>query len=528
MLYQNSQEVQAREIQKQRLQRLAGELEQARYSLVKQLADIDCSLSLLGREYSALHNTSALINRLPSELLCLVFSYCLNEPRLTGDGYYIYEGERSVPEVTVSHVCQHWRGVALSFPQLWSTFRYKTPKWKRPPIDRLTAYLTRSHPVCMDLYVYITSVAHEDMSVLDMAAQHIHRWRRATIISEDNKFNWTKLSSTLQDKAAPNLEYFSFRPSLYVTGHTSSGHLAPISRLEPKIFKRGAPKLAYIHLDSTVPYFFLPPIANVRTLCLDAKYVGPSSITWPAFLSILALPSLTSLSIGGDVLLPPTADQVGEPIQAQSLKHLRWSTDPTALDNLLSYLDAPNLETLVLCRIQLPNKPARPTASLPALRSLHVIECGRLGAEYIAFLASACPGITQLNMSYYQPSDGHLLGFLVHEYEQHGRAHWEGLKQVTCYLDGVDAVAPYLEFARPRAGDGEKRLVLRVSRRLLKSWQEQVPDGFAELGEMCALETWNDPSDISPGRWPPGDDVFSTFQTERSSHFNFAVDWNEF
>ncbi|TFK23104.1 hypothetical protein FA15DRAFT_670835 [Coprinopsis marcescibilis] len=521
MLRQTPHEVQAGEIQGQRLLRLAGELEQVHCSLVKQLADNDCSLSSLKREYNALQNTSALINRLPPELLCLVFSYCLDEPRFAESNYYTYEGKGSLPEVTVSHVCQHWRGVALSFPHLWSTFRYQTPKQKWPQTDRFTAYLTRSHPVCMDLYVYITTEAHEDMRVLDMAAQHIHRWRRATILPKGIKVDGLKLCSPLQDKAAPNLEYFYFHhPVMCVTRHTNNGDLSPVDRLEPMIFKLGAPKLAYIHLDSTVPYFFFPPMENVRTLCLNAMYIGPSSITWSAFLSILALPSLTSLSIGGNVLLPPTAGQARQPIQVQSLKHLRWSTDPTGLDNFLSYLDAPNLETLVLCRIELPDKPARPTASLPALRSLHIIECSWLEEGYIAFLAPACPGVTHLSMSYDQPRDGHLLGFLVDEYKQHGRTHWEGLEQVTCYLRGVDA-AEYLEFARPRAGDGEKRLVLRVSRWSLKSWQEQLPDGFAELGELCALETWNNMSDISSGRWPPGDDVLSTFQTKRYSLFNF-------
>ena len=331
MLAQTELEIREREIRAEFLNRIGRELEGRRLALTQQLDEINSSLSQLWTEYGQLQNSGAYINRIPTEILCQIFSSCLNIPKLSGDGYYTYEDERPCTEVILTHVCQHWRNVAINDPSLWRSFRYKTPRWKRDPISRFSSYLQRSYPTTIDLFIHFNFSSHEDMALLSAAVLRVDRWRRVTIISEDNKFNWSPFQQALRDIHAPNLEYFSFRPSLFVSGHANGGHVLPASTLEPKIFTSGAPKLAHIYLDSTVPYFFLPPLSNVTTFSLDAKYVGPSSVTWSAFLDILALPGLANLSIGGEVLLGPSHQQLHKPIQANALQHLRWSVDPDGL-----------------------------------------------------------------------------------------------------------------------------------------------------------------------------------------------------
>jgi len=516
-----------REIKTEFLFRMARELDTRKAALTKQVDEINTSLSNLWAEYGSMHNSGVYANRIPTELLCLIFSYCLSTPKLSGDGFYVYEDERPSTEVVLSHVCQHWRSVAISDPALWRTFRYKTPRWKRDPLSRFNTYMKRSYPVPIDLFVHCNFTSHEDMTLLNAAALQVHRWRRVTILSEDNKFNWSQFQYALMDKEAPNLEYFSFRPSLFVSPHTNSGHISPVSILAPKIFRLGAPKLTQIFLDSTAPYFFLPPFCNIQTFSLDAKYIGPSSITWNAFLHILAIPSLANLSIGGEVLLGPLSDQLHERINAPTLKHLRWSGDPACLDHLLSYLSAPRLESLILCRMHLPPKPTHPNAglSLPSLRHLYIIECVNLSAHYIQFLASGSPNIVHLAMSYYRPEGGHLLNYLNEEFDA-GREHWMNLESLTAYIDGTDQVAPYFTFIRPRKREGCS-MTLRVSNRLYQAWAEHLPQGYDALGMICKVEPWMSVSDILPAQWPPGGQACVS-QHDRSSQFTFAVDWNEF
>ncbi|TEB39325.1 hypothetical protein FA13DRAFT_1770255 [Coprinellus micaceus] len=528
MLAQSPLEIREREIKTEFLLRMGKELDERRSALTRQLEEISQSLTALWTEYGVLHNSSIYVNRLPTEILRHIFSFCLTVPRLAGDGYYVYEEERPSTEVVLSHVCHHWRDIAVNDPLLWRSFRYKTPRWKRNPITRFSTYLERSAPTSMDLFIHFNLSSHEDMTLLDTAALQVHRWRRVTIISEDNKFNWAQFQSALRDKEAAELEYFSFRPSMFVSAHTNSGHVLPVPCLKPKIFTLGAPKLARVHLDSTVPYFFLPPLSNVSTFSLDAKYIGPSSVTWNAFLDIVALPNLQSLSIGGEVLLAPTEERLNQPVEAKALKHLRWSGDRDSLHHFLSYLSAPNLETLVLCRMHLPPRPNHPNASLclPSLHTLHIIECANLSANYVQFLASGCPNIKHLSTSYYRPESGHLLSYLNQESEA-GRIHWPELQTMTCYVDGTDTVGLYLDFVRARKRVNGDRLTLRVSNRLYLLWLTHLPHPFIVLQQECDIVPWTSVADILPSQWPVGGNVCVS-QYDRSSQFNFAVDWNEF
>ncbi|KAH6917597.1 hypothetical protein BKA70DRAFT_339252 [Coprinopsis sp. MPI-PUGE-AT-0042] len=537
MLIQTPEETRAQQIKSQALINAAHELNEQKRRLLQQVRDVDRALALTLIEYGAVQNSSVYINRVPSEILCLIFSYCLSTPNLTGAGNYVSGGERPAPEVTLSHVCQHWRQMALGYPQLWSSFRYRTRKWRRDPINRLHAYLDRSNPLCIDLHISLKGAPHEDMAILDLAAQHVDRWHGLTLVSEDNKFDWSRLQSALCDKSAPNLEYMTFRPSLAVVAGGDHVHVLPIRQLTPKIFRRGAPKLTQIRLDATVPYFFLPPLANVTTLSLDAKYYGPRSISWAAFLDIINLPSLENLSIGGYIIGPPLAsDDTGEAIFARNLKHIRWSSDGVLLGFLFSYLDAPCLESAIFCGISLPHDPSpalsTAKANLPSLRSLYIIECGTLSAHFIRFLASASPNLKHLSMSYYQPWEGDLLTYLNRESKNEGRTHWRRLESLTCYLHNVYEVEPYLEFVGVRSErnkeDDRPPLLLRVGRRLFESWEwecEMFGD-YRQLKDLCFVEPWYSTSDILPQHWPPGADA-DPLSNEGSTQFNFAVDWNE-
>lgn len=67
-------------------------------------------------------NASVSINRLPTELLALVFRFCRDARSYRLDAYKMHSLEHSVGRrwIYVTWVCRHWRTVALYEPRLWN------------------------------------------------------------------------------------------------------------------------------------------------------------------------------------------------------------------------------------------------------------------------------------------------------------------------------------------------------------------------------------------------------------------------
>ncbi|KAG1881267.1 hypothetical protein F4604DRAFT_1922275 [Suillus subluteus] len=102
------------------------------------------------------------ISRLPDDILLMIFELFEEEKRLNGrdnrDHIHATYGIDNVPAcLEVTHVCRHWRNVALGCPTLWTFINsppplwldvmlqrsqkaplvvtYKLPRWSRPPIS---------------------------------------------------------------------------------------------------------------------------------------------------------------------------------------------------------------------------------------------------------------------------------------------------------------------------------------------------------------------------------------------------------
>ncbi|KAI0046168.1 hypothetical protein FA95DRAFT_1494385, partial [Auriscalpium vulgare] len=61
-----------------------------------------------------------LVAQLPSEIITLVFSILssIDKPRIKPTRYKL---KRKLGWLTVTHVCQHWRNIALRDPVLWAS-----------------------------------------------------------------------------------------------------------------------------------------------------------------------------------------------------------------------------------------------------------------------------------------------------------------------------------------------------------------------------------------------------------------------
>ncbi|KAF6758274.1 hypothetical protein DFP72DRAFT_888582 [Ephemerocybe angulata] len=255
-------------------------------------------------------------------------------------------------EVTLSHVCRHWRGFALDLPSLWSVFRYDG-SWtathrERVPVERLAVYLERSKQYPLELFFGLDHFQKDHLgdwtdvlSMLQQIIPHIHRIRELHILSlEDDKVE--DFLSKLVDTSAPLLETLTIR-----------GEAAPWNmEWSPDIFLRGTPSLKYLRFDDK--RFSRPPIQSIVHLRLEEIIMmddpGLAGEFSPSMLrEFLSLPYLETLSMWGTfITVPVEMVVVSMPkIEAKTLKHFRCGGGLRQLAQFfLSHVSAPSLDTL--------------------------------------------------------------------------------------------------------------------------------------------------------------------------------------
>lgn len=102
---------------------------------------IDARIAALEREIIALkieRNSISPVARLPPEILSSIFVAFagLNQEPRPGPSYYLGESTRTVPWSVLTEVSQHWRGVALGCPQLWSRIVFHKSGWAQLMLQR--------------------------------------------------------------------------------------------------------------------------------------------------------------------------------------------------------------------------------------------------------------------------------------------------------------------------------------------------------------------------------------------------------
>ncbi|EIW73866.1 hypothetical protein CONPUDRAFT_160618 [Coniophora puteana RWD-64-598 SS2] len=105
----------------------------------RSLTERKCHYTHIDEQILQLHterNTLAPINCISQGVLASIFIYI--SPLRSPTEYDLF---------SVTHVCQHWRTVALSFPYLWS--RVPMHPWSSPPLVRMM--LDRAKGVVLDI-----------------------------------------------------------------------------------------------------------------------------------------------------------------------------------------------------------------------------------------------------------------------------------------------------------------------------------------------------------------------------------------
>ncbi|KIJ92150.1 hypothetical protein K443DRAFT_685430 [Laccaria amethystina LaAM-08-1] len=479
-------------------ERKLRELAERKKKLQLERDELDYKIIQIQAEYGALYNNTAPILNLPIEIMCRMFELAHHASFTEGIP------ENPLIEVTISHVCREWRSVALSFQSLWSNFRYNVDELpKRIPIDRLVAYLERSGSCLLDLHFAFSEYALGEgsqslfNSMLENTISHVDRWRRFSLFA-DVDAPMLDFSDRLRQLKAANLEYFTMCPSSSEPGTPGFDGMAP------SVFLGGAPKLFYVRLDGTSFRNYSPPFSNVTVLRLEDEIFQPdvwNFWSFALFLEILALPSLSGLSIVGEHFMEPDLPHSSQ-ITMNNLKHLRYGGDHSLVGHFLPFLVAPLLETLIIKGTTLPPIPSpvpkfmRPFSNL---HSLELIECTYYDAGFINSLVTLTPHVTHLTIV--DDSGGeNMLQCVSRPFLENGTRSWPKVKFLTSSRLDDHPILPYIDFARMI---GNPKLTICTD---TGEWAFDDPGSYQSLNAICVLhdELPDKPKIVS---WPPGVDV---------------------
>ncbi|KAF8432691.1 hypothetical protein L210DRAFT_3650159 [Boletus edulis BED1] len=190
--------------------------------------------------------------------------------------------------LAVSHVCWHWRNVALSTPSLWTTI--PVPREARSPYPRVSTLLERSKNLPIDIIVsYGDLDKHEDAPsdadleiLFPMLISHIHRWRTIKVMaSEYHMYEFLSAVSGHSVPAAPQLTTLELYDYEDTDNRDTFQH--------PTLFAGSAPLLTRIvlwrvHVDWDQPW--VASASNLTDLAL-AYHAEDAHPSWAQFSTIL-------------------------------------------------------------------------------------------------------------------------------------------------------------------------------------------------------------------------------------------------
>lgn len=278
---------------------------------------IDDELSALHMIMCALRtrrNNFSLIGRLPPEILSCIFSFhAINQP-VAKDPIYYFDSFPSTPTqvglgwITVTHVCRHWRQVALSNPNLWRTIVFDLgAEWAEEMLTRSKAALI-SYIRDMSFQPRIPRRTLDDQAALSKHLSHVQR-----LVLSGTAEHLAPAMRALTTPA-PHLESLEL--------HGNSLHVRELCvSLPSDIFAHQSSKLRHVTLvDCSVPWesslFRDLTYLEIR-IPANPQLVPPTQIdplglpSLDRFLSILeAMPSLQVLSLVNCLPRPNSTSRV--------------------------------------------------------------------------------------------------------------------------------------------------------------------------------------------------------------------------
>jgi len=494
-----------------------ADFEDKRRILLRELEEVESKVVEMQGEYGAIYNKRNPILGLPVEVTCLIFTFA-QLPRLYAsiddaseddDDEEDEDEDEVLMEVIVSHVCHQWRTISLGFPRLWTSFFYEADPPFDVPLQRFDTYVKRSAAlplrICLDFQS--GNDDPDNIQLVEKAVEHVHRWQHFTMYSSDETA--MQPFNLLHDTSAPMLEYLTLAPGVNLDDITEDDRPDVVTNMDPCIFKGGAPKLTYLMLDGYSMRHALPPLSNITILRIEKQNRDTVPVFERApFLELLSLPSLSQLSLYGDLIEP-----FGSPrtIHMPNLKRFRVGEFDTIWD-LLPIIRAPQLDTLIIHMCQFesgflagasPPSPDRGYA-FPALRKLYVLD-SNVGSSTAPTFAHVTSQATDILISHASLPTSLIQTIVNGRYTD---TVWPRLKTLSCNIPEFETIDTYVSFARSRP---KGSFVFRLHPSLFDLWD----DGLSAL-EAVSSVVLDDGWDLDEPFWPQDtdhdlgrDDVFS-------------------
>ncbi|PPR01692.1 hypothetical protein CVT24_001521 [Panaeolus cyanescens] len=241
------------------------------------------------------------ISSIPVEILSIIFEeFCASS---------LSNSDCARPELTLTHVCQHWRELATNLPDLWSNILASADT----PSHITTLYIARSQERCLDLDLDLRHDASDHLrresalGLWSLIKTTTSRWRKLNI--QIGPHDATAFSEDLREVGAPRLETLQVSSASHIAGLTKifeggspclkSLRLVGLSLLR---FTPSTDSLTHLDLMSNCPMQFatFAKIMN-RMVCLEDLTIRSRVVegwpTHPTQEDIIHLPSLAVLKI---------------------------------------------------------------------------------------------------------------------------------------------------------------------------------------------------------------------------------------
>ncbi|KAK0203752.1 hypothetical protein DFS33DRAFT_829049 [Desarmillaria ectypa] len=317
------------------------------------------------------------VNWLPIELLVDIF-------------LFFVEDDNSA--FLLTHVCQKWRGVALTTPRLWTCISTRSTQWNS---NLVALALERSCGCLLDVALddHITDPSAISLH-LETCNGHHKRIRSCTMHAPEF-LSVQKLATTMNQLPCVHLRSLSL--SVMTKNPIPLGTIVGLS----SDIKFAIP---LVHLSLTkVPLTFLSQhlLTNVVTLTMSYPPTARLMLTdLTSFLSFM--PGLEELVLLNTSFVPPPS--VVQVIKLPSLRCIEWSYPREALIlQLFSALEVPALQRLDLW-IDSPNpryhtsQPTTNVCILPSLEEL-LVQCTDEDAMGSALRKFAFPVLRKLELT---------------------------------------------------------------------------------------------------------------------------------
>ncbi|KAF9480816.1 hypothetical protein BDN70DRAFT_856259 [Pholiota conissans] len=261
-----------------------------------------------------LRNTFVPVSRLPPEILCSIF-VILKEDKIPFS---------ILPDLTwikpTTHVCRHWREVAIASPNLWADPPVTNPSWTKLMLQR-----------SKDTPLIIESDTFPSFRALGMIFEHSQRIKALKLRMKTMQM-WNKVQKILPE-SLPQLE------SLQLSLSSGLGDV-----FSSKDVLSDAPNLRQMKLSD----FDFNWNTHSRLLCglthLELRHIYPNSrLTWNLLVDVLqGLPDLEVLSFESSLPLKRNnMSNFWPQIHFASLRELSVDADSKAVETLFSFITFP-------------------------------------------------------------------------------------------------------------------------------------------------------------------------------------------